>query len=52
MFYGDPFIKDGTLVTLIDDYNQGAQALGITYNEINEKVQGNAESDMKKVGGW
>jgi len=50
--YGDPFIKDGTVITLVNDYHQETTPLMVPYEEINDAISGNAESKMKKVGGW
>ncbi len=52
VFYGDQFIKDGTIITLINDYWQTIQSQMITYDKINETIEGDAESQQKKVGGW
>ena len=49
--YRDPFIKDDTLVTLVEDYNQDFKSVGITYEEINDKVQADVTTHQK-MGGW
>merc|ERR1711941_20763 len=49
--YRDPFIKDDTMITLVEDYNQDFQSVGVTYGEINEKIQGE-KTTHQKMGGW
>eukprot|EP01089_Gocevia_fonbrunei_P018831 TRINITY_DN647_c0_g1_i1.p1 TRINITY_DN647_c0_g1~~TRINITY_DN647_c0_g1_i1.p1 ORF type:complete len:114 (-),score=31.14 TRINITY_DN647_c0_g1_i1:55-396(-) len=49
--YSDPFIKDTTLITLINEWEQEHVAQGITYDNIASEVKGE-ESSHAKVGGW
>ena len=36
--YRDPFVKDDTILTLIEDYYQEFNPQGVTYDEILEKL--------------
>ena len=38
--YRDPFVKDDTIITLVEDYYTEFNPQGITYDEILEKVEG------------
>ena len=49
--YRDPFIKDDTIVTLVEDYAQEAIPQGVVYHEIEHKVEGD-DSGHLKVRGW
>jgi len=54
VFYGDPFIKAGTTITLINDYWQLVNPQMITYDRIHSEVKGDdaAHSSHAKVSGW
>jgi len=45
--YSDPFIKDATLITLVEDYFAAAVPLHITYEQITEKVKGDQGGHVK-----
>jgi len=49
--YGDPFIKDNTIITLINEWEQQHVAQGVTYDKIASDVKGDVSSHQK-VGGW
>jgi hypothetical protein len=49
--YHDPFIKDDTMITLVEDYNQDFKPQNITYAEIGSMVTGE-ETTHQKIGGW
>eukprot|EP01094_Clydonella_sp_ATCC50884_P007228 TRINITY_DN16403_c0_g1_i1.p2 TRINITY_DN16403_c0_g1~~TRINITY_DN16403_c0_g1_i1.p2 ORF type:complete len:146 (-),score=58.76 TRINITY_DN16403_c0_g1_i1:211-606(-) len=49
--YRDPFIKDDTLLTLVEDYNQDFKSVGVTYEEINDKIVSDVTTHQK-MGGW
>mmetsp|Transcript_1419 Transcript_1419/g.1883 ORF Transcript_1419/g.1883 Transcript_1419/m.1883 type:complete len:112 (+) Transcript_1419:50-385(+) len=46
-FQDQGFLKDNSVVTLISDYDQEAQPTQITYDQINEKIQGEVTSHQK-----
>eukprot|EP01115_Flamella_aegyptia_P013494 TRINITY_DN72260_c0_g1_i1.p1 TRINITY_DN72260_c0_g1~~TRINITY_DN72260_c0_g1_i1.p1 ORF type:complete len:129 (+),score=33.00 TRINITY_DN72260_c0_g1_i1:318-704(+) len=37
--YRDPFIKDSTIITLIEDYYQEFESQMVTYEQITDKIQ-------------
>ena len=47
--YRDPFIKDDTVVTLVQDYYQAFNPQGITYEEICQKSAGDDSGHMRSV---
>ncbi len=47
--YRDPFIKDGTIVTLIEDYYQSFVSQIITYDQINEVIPSNEGGHSRSV---
>eukprot|EP01088_Endostelium_zonatum_P015803 TRINITY_DN401_c0_g1_i1.p1 TRINITY_DN401_c0_g1~~TRINITY_DN401_c0_g1_i1.p1 ORF type:complete len:120 (+),score=44.31 TRINITY_DN401_c0_g1_i1:30-362(+) len=49
--YNDPFIKDGTIITLIADYNQDATPQGVTYDKIATDIKGE-QTGHQKTSGW
>ncbi len=54
VFYGDPFLKAGVIVTLINDYWQAVNPQMIVYERIQSDVHGDdaAHSTHTKVAGW
>ena len=47
--YRDPFIKDETIVTLVEDYYQEFNPQGITYEEIISRIKGDDSSHVRHV---
>ena len=47
--YRDPFVKDDTIITLIEDYYTEFNPQGITYDEILQKIEGDTSSHVRSV---
>merc|ERR1712137_749974 len=47
--YRDPFVKDDTIITLIEDYYTEFNPQGITYDEILFKIEGDKSSHVRSV---
>lgn len=47
--YRDPFVKDDTVLTLIEDYYTEFNPQGVTYEEILEKIECDNSSHLRSV---
>lgn len=47
--YRDPFVKDDTVLTLIEDYYVEFNPQNITYDEILEKIEGDKSSHVRSI---